>query len=342
MSQVMNIAPRAQIVVNCLHDTNGILSDHLLLNRDNAQKQYLAPYGTTSDAANRSIIAGEIMFEVKAYNQGSQQPKTRSCLTGLLITNHFKNDAERTKYEIWKRLRVVGIAKKTALFNKSGAVEDPVAVVAGLITILNTGKASVRRGDWIMASLPDLKSSRAKPTLDPIPVHPRMLRDIVKDMEEVHEVLDNELTKEYFRTNFILFGLFFSSLLGDDAIANALTDPVAVASAHAYVRDITKLETHGRQHHVTRMVEAEPGQPKLVEVAQYASTTKHANEFVKTLQSNKYLRGDWAKNILPVGAMVFNQVGSKMLGVAQTDATATTNAFDIVAAPTVKSWLTMF
>ncbi|OUV33149.1 MAG: hypothetical protein CBC48_07185 [bacterium TMED88] len=83
-----------------------------------------------------------------------------SLQLALQDNNVTKSDAARklAKFMILDRLTYVGIAV-TGFDSKKNSYQDMsqgfVGTVAGLNTIINTGKREIRPGDWIMAGLPD-------------------------------------------------------------------------------------------------------------------------------------------------------------------------------------------
>ena len=137
--------------------------------RGSTQGMYSAPIHEES----YDVMEGEILMAIdqsRAYRDGQLHCFSFANTLGdglpaslqlaLQDNNVTKSDAARklAKFMILARLTYVGIAV-TGFDSKKNSYQDMsqgfVGTVAGLNTIINTGKREIRPGDWIMAGLPD-------------------------------------------------------------------------------------------------------------------------------------------------------------------------------------------
>ena len=137
--------------------------------RGSTQGMYSAPIHEES----YDVMEGEILMAIdqsRAYRDGQLHCFSFANTLGdglpaslqlaLQDNNVTKSDAARklAKFMILDRLTYVGIAV-TGFDSKKNSYQDMsqgfVGTVAGLNTIINTGKREIRPGDWIMAGLPD-------------------------------------------------------------------------------------------------------------------------------------------------------------------------------------------
>lgn len=137
--------------------------------RGSTQGMYSAPIHEES----YDVMEGEILMAIdqsRAYRDGQLHCFSFANTLGdglpaalqlaLQNNNVTISDAARklAKFMILDRLTYVGIAV-TGFDSKKNSYQDMsqgfVGTVAGLNTIINTGKREIRPGDWIMAGLPD-------------------------------------------------------------------------------------------------------------------------------------------------------------------------------------------
>lgn len=158
-------AIRAPVTLNCLF----ALEDIERATTSEA-KTKLSLYAPLSIKQGHSIRYGEILYTAADGRDFStdarQQPYVRSTLNGFLVdpedTNVLKvndpNDAKslRTAMRLTKRaIRVMGVAPKDTIFDGTAPGDPPVANIFGHQTIRNTGEASIKAGQMIIADLPN-------------------------------------------------------------------------------------------------------------------------------------------------------------------------------------------
>lgn len=145
------VANRSHHVVNCKHDTRGVAEDvrfsmngSQFINKDRR-------YGPPTLNKDRSIKAGEVLFTYRKNRLGpDQQPSVRSVLNGALFARNNKSHEDQ--------IRIVGVSAKDVEYDAGhydlDPSDDPVAVVSGTITAVNTGSHKIQAGDAVQAYLP--------------------------------------------------------------------------------------------------------------------------------------------------------------------------------------------
>ncbi len=156
------IARRGWVEVTFQTDIEGI---ELESERDNGLELPLFPPPT--EKLDRSIFEGEILyasvdessllFNDMSYRFNHQQRPVRSCLNGKSIA--YKTDNKQAhRLKLQNSLQVVGVAAKNVIYDAipgESTKDQPVGIVNGLITMMNTSKTPVQAGDLILARVPD-------------------------------------------------------------------------------------------------------------------------------------------------------------------------------------------
>lgn len=158
-------AIRSPVTINCLF----ALEDIERATTSEA-KTKLSLYAPLSIKQGHSIRYGEILYTAADGRDFStdarQQPYVRSTLNGFLVdpedTNilSVKDPSDKNLLRTAKRLtkrsiRVMGVAPKDTIFDGTAPGDNPVANIFGHQTIRNTGEASIKAGQMIVAELPD-------------------------------------------------------------------------------------------------------------------------------------------------------------------------------------------
>lgn len=154
---------RAIASKNCRSAHSRIQKECAILNGYNGNSMYYVPYGTVQLPEDSNMYSGEIIFEWVAIGTRSidQTPLVQSCLNGLIVP---KSETDPISY-LNKRIRVVGFSIADALWNAQTPAhsDDPVAVLAGYMSIRNTGPHIIRAGDLVMWQFPALDRKEQLP-----------------------------------------------------------------------------------------------------------------------------------------------------------------------------------
>jgi hypothetical protein len=125
--------------------------------------EHSIPYPLSS-YSDHSIQQGDVLFEVynsdiNIYNTtySHHQPVVRGSFNGMIIQKPppGKNDGDM----IWSQIRIVGLALTTQHFKEidnfnSPSLDDPIAVIDGLMHTTNYSEYQVQAGDYMIAQLP--------------------------------------------------------------------------------------------------------------------------------------------------------------------------------------------
>lgn len=171
-------------IVNGRYDVPGVANDVRFQGIDgqNQTRRRRVLYPAPTAKADRSIVAGEVLYEVtRNYStQGDQQPHVRSCLNGLTFYSKVDDDtfnsaklgsigdAQRLNMkkvldDIRDGVRFTGLSQKTVIYDATqvhmSPSDDPTVVTLGQITTINTGDKHISMGDALEAYLPDPRNT---------------------------------------------------------------------------------------------------------------------------------------------------------------------------------------
>lgn len=118
---------------------------------------YVAPYTATVAPADRGVHRGELLWDRMGPTGGlklgpKQEPHLRSALNGVSVVDTGEGD-QRNLEKLESEIRVFGVARKDVAYDVTRpellTSDDPVAVVASLGTVHNTGEGPIRPGQMI-------------------------------------------------------------------------------------------------------------------------------------------------------------------------------------------------
>jgi hypothetical protein len=329
--ETRDIAQRGIIEINCVHDKT-YDRDTFTWNQASASKRWAMLFTPTGDKTDRTIQSGEIMFEIKKNNGGSQQPVVRSYLNGILLNqalNPGRNNDELAM-KFWDMIRIIGFAKKHAAYDAIGVKENPVAVTAGLITCDNFGGFHIRHGEWLMADLPDLTNRHLveRRVLRLVPVRASTIRAEVKRMRIFDGIFDNQLMKEFFLAIYSMVYYHATVLTNGinfaDANATALADTAETDLTNNLKKDGVAVRMNGK----TFEVETKNTDSLNVE--------KAVESFIRMIRNNSQFRDFFVENTMPINAMMMSHLCSRIVGVAKSDSPNRTRV-DVVPTPMIRS-----
>lgn len=134
--------PQCWIVINCRHHNQPTVTDP-----DTIIYNFYPP--SVMEEFDRMIRYGELMFHVGEYTD-DDSPIVRSTVSGFHLPLILKDQSREKVF--WKHFKLVGVSSKDHVVFP--LIDQPVAVISGLMTLINTGRYKIYRHMILYATLP--------------------------------------------------------------------------------------------------------------------------------------------------------------------------------------------
>jgi hypothetical protein len=247
---------------------------------------------------------------------------------------------EEIRHRLDKEIEIIGVANEDHSFTGSDGV---VALASGSITMPNTSREYISRGNWIMAGLNPKSVVTGRAPMATLPVTPKTLREAPVDILRVRDVLETESTRDFFKFIMTLTGLMSKSILqgmvgkkitliGDDVTPENLIEPEDLEEAARSVANITRLHTlDDGDNRVQVDSVGKPGENDKVSYVE--NVDKAADAMIRAIASNDYLLKQFNSNTLPLSGVLMSHIMSRIVAIALTS-TAAGGDFDAMVLPT--------
>jgi len=174
----MSDAPSAQneIVMNCVHDNTARQSSCSSINRNGIKSSMKRLYEASESDIDQTIYEGDLLFTSKNeptkrrcfgiysnHDEQPNQPAVIASLNGFEVPLSEYNKAEgldetRKRRKILRdRIQVVGASKKIHYMkdNKAATADNPVAVIQGVMRMVNNSRENINLLDYLVWDVPD-------------------------------------------------------------------------------------------------------------------------------------------------------------------------------------------
>jgi hypothetical protein len=323
------VTKRAHVTVTGEYDALGVQYHADKLSSADANQDCSVYCDAPRNPEGNSMQEGDILVEDMSSNRYNafQQPYLRSNIGGTTVEKVADNPADpagvkkKIAQKTLETLRPVGFCEAPVDCDAIGSKGQPVAVISGIMTVTNTSKHHITRGDLIIAGLPEPNGNKRKV----IPNCPLAPGTVPTDMDmdaQLRNALPMDPMQELAAAVIVLVNEVLDGADGVDfkKLTTALGLPATYAKLKTF--DPKKLQATNASWKAARLI------------------AKNATDALLENKTADVLTEVGAK-LVPGSAVLMSTILSRIMGVAQTDA-AENKRFDIMITPTPRSLVQNF
>jgi hypothetical protein len=340
-------------VKNCLNAAAVYAyEDNLRMSADKS-KFAVWPAPTTSD--DRNIYGGEMMFEqIKggAPRSTTHDPLVRSCCNGWMSSykpraNGDDDDYDDQLAEFREQIRLTGYARLTSIWNAEVGMQttSPVAVLAGTMTIPNTGPFQIQTGDIIVCipPWPGMTTSQApKDYATPMTQGRRVLQTVpLRCLLNPNDPCDKKNTCKLFNSKeikqmmkskkFNKLVCVISELMTEFSLAVGMAVDQTIPMSQSDLKILrAKIQKAREDNPVAYKLEKE----KTCKIVTNLMKLLAMDEPKGTKNGMEFSAREFVDATVPISSTIIHAVGSLITGVAQSS-TKPLSPFDITISPIV-------